>query len=80
MQEMMIEDQMRHMVVQEQVIGQQKVRPRRVKKTIKNVTPLTNNNEEVGESLKNEIEMLPMKTPISILQELLSRRGRILNF
>lgn len=76
----MIEDQMRHMVVQEQVIGQQKVRPRRVKKTIKNVTPLTNNNEEVGESLKNEIEMLPMKTPISILQELLSRRGRILNF
>lgn len=26
-------------------------------------------------SLKNEIEYMPMKTPISILQELLSRRG-----
>lgn len=27
-------------------------------------------------SLKNEIEYMPMKTPISILQELLSRRGK----
>lgn len=31
--------------------------------------------EETINSLKNEIEYMPMKTPISILQELLSRRG-----
>lgn len=30
--------------------------------------------------LKNEIEFMPMKTPISILQELLSRRGTVLEF
>ena len=36
--------------------------------------------EETINSLKNEIEYMPMKTPISVLQELLSRRGKNLFF
>jgi hypothetical protein len=44
----------------------------RVKKTSKNEANL----EAELTSLKNEIEYMPMKTPISILQELLSRRGK----
>lgn len=77
MQEMMLEDQMRaQLSLQEQGMPQNNRKPRRVKKTPK---PLLS-TEEVSESLKNEIEMLPMKTPISILQELLSRRGNDLIF
>lgn len=78
MQEMtLLEDQMRAQLnMQEQQAAPQQVnrtgnRKPRVKKVAK---PLLN-NEEINESLKTEIEMLPMKTPISILQELLSRRG-----
>jgi hypothetical protein len=51
-----------------------KSRPRqKVKKTSKNEAT----HEAEMTSLKNEIEYMPMKTPISILQELLSRRGKI---
>lgn len=75
MQEMTLEDQMRAQLnlQEQQAIPQQVNRNRkpRVKKVAK---PLLT-NEEINESLKTEIEMLPMKTPISILQELLSRRG-----
>jgi hypothetical protein len=76
MQEMTLEDQMRAQLnLQEQAMPQQANRkPRRVKKVAK---PLLS-NEEINESLKTEIEMLPMKTPISILQELLSRRGKLI--
>lgn len=74
MQEITIEDQMRtQLVLQDQTNivqqvhqqQQQQNRRRKVKKTAEND----------AESLKNEIDFLPMKTPISILQELLSRRG-----
>lgn len=34
----------------------------------------------IEEAIKNEIEYMPMKTPISILQELLSRRGITPNY
>lgn len=77
MQEMTLEDQMRAQLnLQEQAaaIPQQR-KPRRVKKPL-NSKPLNLTSEEVSESLKTEIELLPMKTPISILQELLSRRGK----
>lgn len=52
-------------------------RPRRVKKTPKPVAAVTDVGvEESMNNIKNEIEYMPMKTPISILQELLSRRGK----
>lgn len=49
-------------------------RPRRVKKQAQPKLPEATIEETIN-SLKNEIEYMPMKTPISILQELLSRRG-----
>lgn len=49
-------------------------RPRRVKKQVQPKAPEATIEETIN-SLKNEIEFMPMKTPISILQELLSRRG-----
>lgn len=50
-------------------------RPRRLKKQVPKAPEAT--IEETINSLKNEIEYMPMKTPISILQELLSRRGEL---
>lgn len=58
--------------VQQQQLRQN--RPRRVKKQVLQKPEAT--IEETINSLKNEIEFMPMKTPISILQELLSRRGK----
>ena len=85
MQEIMLEDQLRAQLhiqdpsdiltqqVQHQQIRQNK--PRRVKKQAQPKAEST--IEETINSLKNEIEYMPMKTPISILQELLSRRGKL---
>lgn len=90
MQEILLEDQLRtqlnlhdpqNIVEQAQQQQQQQQRRRKVKKSLPK-TISGNENEaseptDVTESLKNEIEYMPstMKTPISILQELLSRRG-----
>lgn len=86
MQEMILEDQLRTQLhiqdpsailaqqVQHQQVRQNK--PRRVKKQPQPKAEAT--IEETINSLKNEIEYMPMKTPISILQELLSRRGTLL--
>ncbi|XP_055709687.1 interferon-inducible double-stranded RNA-dependent protein kinase activator A homolog isoform X4 [Phlebotomus papatasi] len=42
----------------------------------RNLQPTTpTENMAIEEALKNEISVMPMKTPVSILQELLSRRG-----
>lgn len=82
MQEILLEDQLRSQLhIQDPTVvlaqqAQQQVqrqnRPRRVKKA----PPKSEQSiEETINSLKNEIEYMPMKTPISILQELLSRRG-----
>lgn len=59
--------------VQQQQMRQN--RPRRVKKQVLPKAPEATIEETIN-SLKNEIEFMPMKTPISILQELLSRRGK----
>lgn len=80
MQEIMLEEQLRAQLslqdptqLQQQNLNRPKQQRNRVKKPPKQ--PINNNEEAIGESLKTEIEMLPTKTPISILQELLSRRG-----
>lgn len=83
MQEVMLEDQMRAqlhimeppgMLTQQPQLQQNRQnRPRRVKKQAQPKPPEA--LEETINNLKNEIEYMPMKTPISILQELLSRRG-----
>lgn len=81
----MLEDQLRSQLtisnIQEQqalIQQNQNRKPRRVKK---NPIPKPASDEmNIGETLKNEIELLPTKTPISILQELLSRRGKFLLF
>ncbi|CRL02681.1 CLUMA_CG015794, isoform A [Clunio marinus] len=88
MQEITLEEQMRaQMHIQEPVtvLGQQtqqqpnrQNRPKRVKKQPQLKAEAT--IEETINSLKNEIEYMPMKTPISILQELLSRRGITPNY
>lgn len=71
---MTLEDQMRaQLSLQEQQGVPQPAR--KLRKPKPKAKPLLT-NEEINESLKTEIEMLPMKTPISILQELLSRRGK----
>lgn len=57
----------------------QQNRKRKVKKASQQNVPKPGEQPlDVSESLKNEIEYMPntMKTPISILQELLSRRGK----
>ena len=76
----MLEDQMRNQLsIQEQVNlphGQPRKPRNRVKKTPK-LLSTEDGNINMGESLKSEIELLPSKTPISILQELLSRRGKL---
>jgi hypothetical protein len=81
MQEMLLDEQLRTqlhlqespLIQQAQQQTQNRPRPRRVKKSEKK--PPINTDVDINESLKNEIEYMPMKTPISILQELLSRRG-----
>lgn len=86
MQEILLEDQMRSqlhiqdpvgLMAQVQLQGQQQGirqnKPRRLKKQAQPKSEAS--AEDTINSLKNEIEYMPMKTPISILQELLSRRG-----
>lgn len=88
MQEIVLEDQLRAqlhiqdpppalLVQQAQHQQNRQNRPRRVKKPQPKSEATI---EETINSLKNEIEYMPMKTPISILQELLSRRGKLLYF
>lgn len=81
----MLDEQLRtQLSLQDQTtpIGQpapQQNRKRKVKKASQpSVKPGSGEPLDVTESLKNEIEYMPntMKTPISILQELLSRRGK----
>lgn len=86
MQEILLEDQLRtQLLIQDPVAvltqqAQQQQnrqnRPRRVKKQVQPKAPEATIEETIN-SLKNEIEYMPMKTPISILQELLSRRGNL---
>lgn len=89
MEEIMLEESMKmqlHIqdpsaVLAQQVQQQQnrQNRPRRVKKQAQPKAPEASIEDTIN-SLKNEIEYMPMKTPISILQELLSRRGELLAF
>lgn len=89
MQEITIEDQMlKSLHIQDPAVAmsqqaqQQQLRqnrPRRVKKVQPKSSPEVTMEETIN-NLKNEIEFMPMKTPISILQELLSRRGKLLFF
>lgn len=74
MQEILIEDQLRSQLHIQEVQNQQPVqnrpnRPRKVKK-LPPKTDLTDNGnlEETISALKSEIDFMPMKTPISILQ------------
>lgn len=87
MQEIMLEEQMSAQLrISEQPVGLQQPavnqlrqnRPRKPKKPQSKTPEAT--IEETINSLKNEIEYMPMKTPISILQELLSRRGNFDDF
>jgi hypothetical protein len=89
MQEILIEDQLRtQLVLQDQTnmvpqtvqVQQQAQQQNRRRKVKKSLPKPDAENVDVGESLKNEIDFLPMKTPISILQELLSRRGECTDF
>lgn len=82
----MLEDSLRtqlHITEQQALLAQQaqqqnrQNRPRRVKKQAQPKAAEASIEETIN-SLKNEIEFMPMKTPISILQELLSRRGELL--
>lgn len=89
MEEIMLEDSLRtqlHITEQQALLAQQaqqqnqqnrQNRPRRVKKQAQPKAAEASIEETIN-SLKNEIEFMPMKTPISILQELLSRRGELL--
>jgi RISC-loading complex subunit TARBP2 len=61
----------------EEPIGGFRQPRQRHRKTINNIKLETLSIED---ALKNEIEYMPMKTPISILQELLSRRGITPNY
>ena len=85
MQEIMLDEQLRtQLSLQDQPVPitqvqQQQNRKRKVKKASQqNAAKPSGEPLDVSESLKNEIEYMPntMKTPISILQELLSRRGK----
>lgn len=85
MEEIMLEDSLRtqlHITEQQALLAQQaqqqsrQNRPRRVKKQAQPKAAEASIEETIN-SLKNEIEFMPMKTPISILQELLSRRGEL---
>lgn len=83
MQEILLEDQIRTQLHIQDPVGalpaaaatpqQRPNRPRKPKQPKVKAPEAT--IEETINSLKNEIEYMPMKTPISILQELLSRRG-----
>lgn len=75
MQEIMLEDQIKN--IQQEHHGQnRKPRNRAAKKSSKQPSvEEASINMNISESLKSEIDMIPTKTPISILQELLSRRG-----
>lgn len=75
MQEILIEDQLRSQLhIQEQSAQQQvqnrQNRPRKLKKLSQPKTDLSDGQslEETINALKSEIEFMPMKTPISILQ------------
>lgn len=76
MQEILIEDQLRTQLhIQDQTRGEvQPVqnrpnRPRKVKKLPPKTADLSDGNlEETISALKSEIDFMPMKTPISILQ------------
>jgi hypothetical protein len=82
MEEIVLEDQMRSQLhIQDPAAATQPApqqnrqnRPRKPKQPKSKAPEAT--LEETINSLKNEIEYMPMKTPISILQELLSRRGK----
>lgn len=83
MQEILLEDQIRTQLHIQDPAGvlpavatpqQRPQRPRKPKQPKVKAPEAT--IEETINSLKNEIEYMPMKTPISILQELLSRRGK----
>lgn len=84
MQELLLEDQIRTQLhIQDTPGADPQVpppQPNRQNRPRKPKTPKTKapeaTIEETINSLKNEIEYMPMKTPISILQELLSRRGK----
>jgi hypothetical protein len=85
MDEILLDEQLRtQLSLQDQPVPitqaqQQQNRKRKVKKASQqNATKPSGEPVDVSESLKNEIEYMPntMKTPISILQELLSRRGK----
>jgi RISC-loading complex subunit TARBP2 len=89
MQEIMLDEQLRtQLSLQDQPVPitqvqQQQNRKRKVKKASQqNAAKPSGEPVDVSESLKNEIEYMPntMKTPISILQELLSRRGITPNY
>jgi hypothetical protein len=81
MQEIMLEDQLRSQLsisnIQEQQALIQQQNQNRKQRRVKKALPKPDDGQQmnIGETLKNEIELLPTKTPISILQELLSRRG-----
>jgi hypothetical protein len=83
MEELLLEDSMRTQLHIHDPSGistsppaaqQRQNRPRKPKQP-KTKAPEATIEESIN-SLKNEIEYMPMKTPISILQELLSRRGK----
>lgn len=80
MQEIALEDQIRNKLTIQEHANIQQGQPRKARNKIKKTPkqPVEDaSNISIGESLKSEIEMIPhpTKTPISILQELLSRRG-----
>ncbi|XP_070496389.1 protein Loquacious isoform X3 [Chironomus tepperi] len=89
MDEILLDEQLRtQLSLQDQPVAitqaqQQQNRKRKVKKASQqNAAKPSGEPVDVSESLKNEIEYMPntMKTPISILQELLSRRGITPNY
>ena len=85
MQEILLEDQIRTQLLIQDPPGAlptpavvQPIRQNRPRKPKQPKTKAPEASlEETINSLKNEIEYMPMKTPISILQELLSRRGKL---
>lgn len=84
MQELILEDQLlAQLSIQDpsalivQQAQHQQIRQNKSRRVKKQAQPKAEATiEETINSLKNEIEYMPMKTPISILQELLSRRGK----
>lgn len=81
MQEVVLEEQLKnqlHIQDPAAIVQPRERRERRGK--VRNTPSTTKTNLPIEsltleDSIKSEIEFMPMKTPISILQELLSRRG-----